>query len=243
MPTRAPSVCGHCNKAHPRGETCAAVTAMQRERKARHDQKRPSARQRGYDSTWEREAKAFLSLPQNEFCQCGAKATVVMHVKSMFGLFDAFIMKADARGKPLLAHDVFRPRPIAMDTGAPLSGTKAGGGPFNGDVFFQAVSANTLYLGGLPAGFIFTAGDYVEVRASVLKRSLHRIIEPTVSDANGFATVEIMYPLDTQNFNATCTGHLETPSCLMMIDPGSVTAPKSWGSREGSFSATEIFFS
>ncbi|NTD88656.1 hypothetical protein [Agrobacterium tumefaciens] len=161
----------------------------------------------------------------------------------LFGLFDAFIMKADARGKPLLAHDVFRPRPIAMDTGAPLSGTKAGGGAFNGDVFFQSVSANTLYLGGLPAGFIFTAGDYIEVRSSVLKRSLHRIIEPTVSDANGFATVEIMYPLDTQNFNATCTGHLETPSCLMMIDPGSVQAPKSWGSREGSFSATEIFFS
>jgi len=83
MPTRAPSVCGHCNKAHPRGEACQAVARIQRERKARHDQKRPSARQRGYDSTWEREAKAFLSLPQNEFCQCGAKAIVVMHIKSI----------------------------------------------------------------------------------------------------------------------------------------------------------------
>ncbi|NSX90639.1 hypothetical protein [Agrobacterium tumefaciens] len=161
----------------------------------------------------------------------------------LFGLFDAFTMKADIRGKPFLGYDVFRPRPIAMDTGSPLSGTKAAGGAFNGDVFFQAVSANTLYLGGLPAGFIFTPGDYVEVRASVMKRSLHRITEPAVSDANGFATVQIMYPLDTQNFNATCTGHLEKPSCLMTIDPGSVQAPKSWNSREGSFTATEIFFS
>ncbi|WP_288427112.1 endonuclease [uncultured Agrobacterium sp.] len=83
MPTRAPSVCGHCNKAHPRGETCKGVKTLQRERKARHDLKRPSARKRGYDSEWAREAKAFLSLPQNEFCQCGQKATVVMHVKSI----------------------------------------------------------------------------------------------------------------------------------------------------------------
>lgn len=60
-----------------------AVARMQRERKARFDEKRPSARQRGYDSTWAREAKAFLALPQNEFCQCGAKATVVMHIKSI----------------------------------------------------------------------------------------------------------------------------------------------------------------
>lgn len=71
------------------------------------------------------------------------------------GLFDAFMMKADARGTTFLGYDVWRPRPIAMDTGAPLSGTKAGGGAFNGQVFFQSVSANTLYLGGLPAGFIF----------------------------------------------------------------------------------------
>ena len=159
------------------------------------------------------------------------------------GLFDAFMMKADARGTTFLGYDVWRPRPIAMDTGAPLSGTKAAGGAFNGDVFFQAVSANTLYLGGLPAGFIFTPGDYIEVRASVLKRSLHRIVEPSVADEDGFAAVQIMYPLDTQNFNATCTGHLEKPACIMLIDPGSAQASKSLGNRETSFSATEVFFS
>lgn len=172
-----------------------------------------------------------------------AKFSTDWMTPKQYGLFDAFTMKADIRGKPFLGYDVFRPRPIAMDTGSPLSGTKAAGGAFNGDVFFQAVSANTLYLGGLPAGFIFTSGDYIEVRKSELVRSLHRITEPSVSDANGFATLQIMYALDTQNFNATCTGHLEKPACLMTIDPGSVQAPKSWGSREGSFSATEIFFS
>lgn len=159
------------------------------------------------------------------------------------GLFDAFMMKADARGTTFLGYDVWRPRPIAMDTGAPLSGTKAGGGAFNGQVFFQSVSANTLYLGGLPAGFIFSPGDYIEVRKTDLIRSLHRIVEPTVADANGFAAVQIMFALDTQNFPSTCTGHLEKPACLMMIDPGSAQASKSLGSRETSFSATEVFVS
>lgn len=32
---------------------------------------RPSARQRGYDSKWEKESKAFLALPENRLCICG----------------------------------------------------------------------------------------------------------------------------------------------------------------------------
>jgi 5-methylcytosine-specific restriction protein A len=83
MPTRAPSVCGHCGMAHAKGESCAARDRMQRERKARFDQKRPTARKRGYDKGWEREAKAFLALPGNDLCECGAPATVVRHVKSI----------------------------------------------------------------------------------------------------------------------------------------------------------------
>ncbi|MDP9559763.1 UNVERIFIED_ORG: 5-methylcytosine-specific restriction endonuclease McrA [Rhizobium nepotum] len=83
MPSRAPSVCGHCGRAHAPGESCAAMARMARERKARFDQKRPHARARGYDREWEREAKAYLSRPENQFCQCGAKAVVVRHIKSI----------------------------------------------------------------------------------------------------------------------------------------------------------------
>lgn len=161
----------------------------------------------------------------------------------LFGLFDAFIMKGDTSGKPISAYDIFRPRPIAMDTGAPLAGVKAAGGSFNGDVTFQAVGPNSLAIAGLPAGFVLSPGDYIEVRKAELVRSLHRIVEPAIANAGGFATVEIMYRLDTQNFNAGCSGHLEKPSCMMRIDPGSVQAPKSWGNRQGSFSATEVFYS
>lgn len=60
------------------------MTASDAQRKARFDKKRPQARHRGYDKEWAREARAFLALPENELCaRCGAKATVVMHIKSI----------------------------------------------------------------------------------------------------------------------------------------------------------------
>ena len=164
--------------------------------------------------------------------------------KEDFGVMDAFMMQAGDGGEVFLGCDVFRPRPMAMDTGSPLSGTKAGGGAFNGDCFLQAITGTTqLNLGGLPAAFKFSIGDYVELRMSILKRSLHRIIAPATSDNNGFATLEVRYPVDRQHFTASATVHLEKPSCTMQIDPDSYSAAKSWSSREPSFSATEVFVS
>lgn len=40
-------------------------------RKAEADKRRPNASDRGYDSKWRRESKAFLTLPQNRLCACG----------------------------------------------------------------------------------------------------------------------------------------------------------------------------
>lgn len=46
--------------------------------------KRGSATSRGYDSTWRREAAAFLSDPANRLCAvCGRPAKVVMHIHSI----------------------------------------------------------------------------------------------------------------------------------------------------------------
>ncbi|WP_347335991.1 HNH endonuclease [Rhodopseudomonas palustris] len=53
------------------------------ERKAQADKRRPTARQRGYDSKWQHESKAFLARPENRFCACGCGriADVVDHIK------------------------------------------------------------------------------------------------------------------------------------------------------------------
>lgn len=163
--------------------------------------------------------------------------------KEDFGLMDAFMMLAGDGGEVFLGFDVFRPRPIAMDQNKPLSGTRASGGAFTGDCTIQSISARSVGLIGLPAGFIFSPGDYVEVRKSTKVRSLHRVMSPGIADAQGYATLNVRYNIDLQHFDVGCTAHLEKPSCTMQIDPDSYSGAKSWSSREPSFTATEVFVS
>ncbi|MHC4051498.1 HNH endonuclease [Bradyrhizobium sp. 25ACV] len=65
----------------PRRVCCGKIIAAadlcecQIRRKAESDKLRPNATDRGYDSKWRRESKAFLALPQNRFCACGCGRT------------------------------------------------------------------------------------------------------------------------------------------------------------------------
>lgn len=72
VPYRAPSIrsCGCILRS---GEMCQ----HQRARKAEADKQRPSARQRGYDRSFQRAAAAFLK--DHRFCTCGAPAVLVRH--------------------------------------------------------------------------------------------------------------------------------------------------------------------
>lgn len=74
MPVRAPHICS-CGRRVADGQRCSCARATQ--------DTRPSARRRGYDTEWEREAKAFLALPGNDRCACGRAATLVRHVISI----------------------------------------------------------------------------------------------------------------------------------------------------------------
>lgn len=58
------------------------MCVCQQRKKAERDQQRPSARARGYDTKWQKESKAFLSLPENRFCRCGCGrlADMVDHI-------------------------------------------------------------------------------------------------------------------------------------------------------------------
>ena len=82
MPIRAPRICS-CGKVVPSGQRCACQARRAQEREAA----RPTARQRGYSSRWDRESKAFLALPGNERCACGCgrPANVVDHHKAHKG--------------------------------------------------------------------------------------------------------------------------------------------------------------
>jgi len=76
MPMRAPRIC-QCGLKVAGGAVCVC----QQRRKADADKRRPSARQRGYDTRWQRESAEFLARPENKRCACGCgrPATMVDH--------------------------------------------------------------------------------------------------------------------------------------------------------------------
>lgn len=76
MARRAPRICG-CGHVVATGQPCPCQIARKREA----EQRRPSARARGYDGKWERESRAFLVLPEHRLCACGCgrPAEVVDH--------------------------------------------------------------------------------------------------------------------------------------------------------------------
>lgn len=78
MPISAPRICA-CGKVVPHGTRCACQQKRDAERKARHDQRRPSARERGYDSKWDKARTAFLAVHRT-CAKCGAPSRVVDHI-------------------------------------------------------------------------------------------------------------------------------------------------------------------
>lgn len=78
MPIRPDRICS-CGKRVKSGVHCECQVKRDAERKARHDQNRPSARERGYNAAWQKYRVSFLRL--NPYCaKCGGPATVVDHI-------------------------------------------------------------------------------------------------------------------------------------------------------------------
>lgn len=81
MPIAAPRIC-FCGKVVPNGVRCACRARQKREA----DQRRPSARQRGYTSKWDKARAEFLV--GNPICSapgCDMPATVVDHIEAHKG--------------------------------------------------------------------------------------------------------------------------------------------------------------
>lgn len=78
MPSLPPRLCG-CGKVVPAGLRCDCRKQSDRERKARHDEKRPTARERGYNGKWQKERAAYLAV--HPTCvMCGQPSKVVDHI-------------------------------------------------------------------------------------------------------------------------------------------------------------------
>ena len=77
---RPPRLCA-CGKIVPHGVLCVCQREATRARNQRHDAKRPTARQRGYDAAWRAARVAFLQrFPWCAWEGCTAPATCVDHV-------------------------------------------------------------------------------------------------------------------------------------------------------------------
>ncbi|HEV7251665.1 MAG TPA: HNH endonuclease signature motif containing protein [Mesorhizobium sp.] len=93
MPSLPPSICS-CGRIVAARTRCACKALADRERKARFDQRRPSARARGYDATWQKARAEFLT--HNPTCRfCGKPAIVVDHVKPHKGDQRLFWLKSN----------------------------------------------------------------------------------------------------------------------------------------------------
>lgn len=88
MPIRPPRLCG-CGKVVPSGIRCECQIRADRERKARHDANRPSARERGYGTRWDK-ARAGYLLKHPACAMCRKPATVVDHIIPHRGDRDLF---------------------------------------------------------------------------------------------------------------------------------------------------------
>lgn len=80
MPIAPPRLC-RCGTIVPAGERCACQKADDRARKARHDRRRPNARERGYNHEWQKARAAYLAAhPLCVMPGCSAPSTTVDHI-------------------------------------------------------------------------------------------------------------------------------------------------------------------
>ncbi|TKT79966.1 hypothetical protein [Aquamicrobium sp. LC103] len=164
-----------------------------------------------------------------------------------YGKADAFVRRVTTRGGVFRACDIFRSRPIEHDdgNGTPLSGTRAGGGAFDGTATLQSITnSRTVVVSGLPPLFQFREGDYAEFRRSANVVALHSLEADARASSSGVVTLSLDPAYDAQNFPVSgTTVNFEKASCLMKIEPGSYSGQKSQQDRSPSFSAAEMFFS
>ncbi len=141
-----------------------------------------------------------------------------------------------ARGsmKVLLLWDADLPIPQAYNT---LTGmTKAGGGAFIGTGDVDSVTnAYARQISGLPANFVFTAGDYISFMKSG-RYSLHRLVEDVTANGSGVVTVTVE-PYISNVFDAAATFNVYRACGEFLMDSKSLNTPRDLEGGTFSFTA------
>lgn len=207
----------------------------------------PAVKVRDQSFIWNQQIEAsrtngrFVDTKADPFPYWTATFDLVPLLEADYGRFLSFTMKARAGYGFFRGYDTGRPRPLAMNTGSVLSGTRAlGAGAFDGTATIDAITdSRNITISGLPADFIFTEGDKLEIAASLESLSLHMIGEDAVANSSGVVDLNLNNPIDIQSFDTNSTVNLEKPSCLMQIieAPSHSKGPK-FGT--GSFEAQEM---
>lgn len=116
-----------------------------------------------------------------------------------FGEWRAWLASLQGLAKPFLGYDPARWVPLAYMTGDahrypigfPPAMVRADGSSFDGTAAVSGIDSLRVApeLSGLPAGFVFTAGDYVSFIQDG-RYSLHTVLEPIVA-GSGVATLSV----------------------------------------------------
>lgn len=146
-------------------------------------------------------------------------------------IWTTFFDRLRGRIRRFYGYDPTRRRPLAHRFDL-LTLTRAGGGAFNGAAtsWSQSIDANgdaQLTLNGLPAGLTLSRRDYIGFKwdaeaaeaSSFERRTLARVVVPTVASAGGVAVVTVEPPLDTNLVPAGAIAHLDNPMCVMQLVP------------------------
>jgi len=153
-------------------------------------------------------------------------------------LWRAFFARLRGRIRRFYAYDTTRRRPLAHRFDL-LTLIRAGGGAFNGAAtsWSQSIDADgeaAVTLNGLPAGMALSIGDYIgfkwdaagAVSGSYERRTLARVVLPSVADGAGQVVATVEPPLNTNLVPAGAIAHLDDPMCVMQqVTEGSQLGP------------------
>ncbi|PKP71847.1 MAG: hypothetical protein CVT82_00305 [Alphaproteobacteria bacterium HGW-Alphaproteobacteria-4] len=119
-------------------------------------------------------------------------------------------------GASFLAYDVTRAAPLADPTGSIL-------GAATPEILELVAGSRELRLGGLPAGYIVSSGDYLGFAygSGPVRQALHRVVTGAVAAGDGSTgTIEVTPPLRPgASLGAAVT--LVKPAIKAVIEPGS----------------------